>query len=233
MDACMWKKGGSEALSRATQSRLQMCRQQQCGCFGPHQAALGVSRAHVPTPPVNQSSQASGSTAATKTPPPGPPEQAGQRQTDADEATVPRYACNSFPLCLYEMESMKSYHPLLRPPFFFLTLHIFTHVHMHVHVFSKIQMMSATAQLLIDERGIHLCHKCRRLSSFSSTAARLLLCSLVSLAPGHSFNSTLLPIVQILSNIHRVLSHNYRFLLDASVCECVHVIFSHQRSTHN
>ncbi|KAE8298032.1 hypothetical protein D5F01_LYC02519 [Larimichthys crocea] len=70
MDGWMWmwrgKKGGSEALGRATQSRLQMCRQQQCGCFGPHQAALGVSPAHVPTLPVNQPSQASGSTAATK-----------------------------------------------------------------------------------------------------------------------------------------------------------------------
>lgn len=68
MDGWMWrgKKGGSEALGRATQSRLQMCRQQQCGCFGPHQAALGVSPAHVPAPPVNQPNQASGSTAATK-----------------------------------------------------------------------------------------------------------------------------------------------------------------------
>lgn len=68
MDGWMWreKKGESEALGRATQSRLQMCRQQQCGCFGPHQAALGVSPAHVPTPPVNHPSQASGNTAATK-----------------------------------------------------------------------------------------------------------------------------------------------------------------------
>lgn len=68
MDGWMWrgKKGGSEALGRATQSRLQMCRQQQCGCFGPHQAALGVSPAHVPALPVNQPNQASGSTAATK-----------------------------------------------------------------------------------------------------------------------------------------------------------------------
>lgn len=52
---------GGEALGRATQSRLQMWRQQQCGCFGPHQAALGVSPAHVPAPPVNQPEQASGS----------------------------------------------------------------------------------------------------------------------------------------------------------------------------
>lgn len=57
---------GAEALGRATQSRLQMCRQQQCGCFGPHQAALGVSPAHVPAPPVNQPKQASGGPAATK-----------------------------------------------------------------------------------------------------------------------------------------------------------------------
>ncbi|KAK9529461.1 hypothetical protein VZT92_013550 [Zoarces viviparus] len=67
-----------------------MCRQQQCGCFGPHQAALGVSPAHVPTPPVNQPSQASGSTAATKTLRPDPQNGPGQRQTDADEPTVPR-----------------------------------------------------------------------------------------------------------------------------------------------
>ncbi|CAB1436485.1 unnamed protein product [Pleuronectes platessa] len=76
MDGWMWmwrgKKGGIEALGRATQSRLQMCRQQQCGCFGPHQAALGVSPAYVPTPPVNQPSQASGSTAAAKTLRPDP-----------------------------------------------------------------------------------------------------------------------------------------------------------------
>lgn len=48
---CRGMEGGSEALSRAAQSRLQMCRQQRCGCFGPHQAALGVSQANVP---VNQ-----------------------------------------------------------------------------------------------------------------------------------------------------------------------------------
>ena len=51
------------------------------------------------------------------------------------------------------------------------------------------------------------------------TTARL--CSPVSLAPGHSLNSTLLPILPIHSNIHRVHLHNYRFLLDVSVCVSV------------
>ncbi|KAK1901013.1 hypothetical protein KUDE01_003985, partial [Dissostichus eleginoides] len=97
MDGWMWmwrgKKGGIEALGRATQSRLQMCRQQQCGCFGPHQAALGVSPAHVPTPPVNQPSQASGSTAATKTLHPDP-----QNRLASDRRTPTSPLCRVRPV---------------------------------------------------------------------------------------------------------------------------------------
>lgn len=68
------------------------------------------------------------------------------------------------------------------------------------------------------QRNADRCHKHCCLSSFSFTTACLPLCSLVSLAPWHSFNSTLLPILHIHSNIHRVHSHNYRFLLDVTVC---------------
>lgn len=119
------REGGSEgreALGRATQSRLQMWRQQQCGCFGPHQAALGVSPAHVPAPPVNQPEQASGSKlqarggpAATKPLRPDPQKQSCQRQTDADEPAAPTEACNSLsrpPACA--MEAAPSYKNLVR-----------------------------------------------------------------------------------------------------------------------
>lgn len=114
---------GGEALGRATQSRLQMWRQQQCGCFGPHQAALGVSPAHVPAPPVNQPQQPSGSKlqarggpAATKPLRPDPQKQSCQRQTDADEPAAPTAACNSLsrpPACA--MEAAPSYKNLVKP----------------------------------------------------------------------------------------------------------------------
>lgn len=110
MDGWMWmrsgKKGGRQALGRATQSRLQMCRQQQCGCFGPHQAALGVSPAHVPTLPVNQPSQASGSTTATKPIHPDPQNRpASDRQTPVTA---------TFPPCLHEIGNV--FHPFPSTP---------------------------------------------------------------------------------------------------------------------
>jgi len=117
MDGWMWmwrgKKGGSEALGRATESRLQMCRQQQCGCFGPHQAALGVSPAHVPTPPVNQPSQASGCTTATKPLRPDP-----QNGLASDRRTPMSPLCRVTPVIVsltaymrQKSPSFKSYHP--------------------------------------------------------------------------------------------------------------------------
>lgn len=113
----MWKEGGNEALlSRATQSRLQMCRQQSSGCVGPHQAALGVSPTHVPTPPVNQPSQASGSTAATKTLRPDP---LNRLSTDKQTPMSPCYASNSLPLCLFKIKSCKNVTTLFHVQLFF------------------------------------------------------------------------------------------------------------------
>lgn len=134
MDGWMWrgKKGGSEALGRATQSRLQMCRQQQCGCFGPHQAALGVSPAHVPAPPVNQPNQASGSTAATKPLRPDP-----HNRMASDRRTPTSPLCQVKPVIVSLiaylrwnwLSGYKTHHPFpctpFLPSFFFLFSTVF------------------------------------------------------------------------------------------------------------
>ena len=129
-----------------------MCRQ-QCGCFGPHQAALGVSSAHVPTQPVNQPSQASGSTAATKPLRPDPQKQTGQRQTDAVEAAVPRYAYNSLHLCYMRWKGLKSYNSFPFTRFFvsYFYVHFF---HVCVGVLQNTRVMPTRAQLPIDQRGM-------------------------------------------------------------------------------
>lgn len=220
MDGWMWrgKKGGSEALGRATQSRLQMCRQQQCGCFGPHQAALGVSPAHVPAPPVNQPNQASGSTAATKPLRPDP-----QNRMASDRRTPTSPLCQVKPVIVSLIACLrwnwlwgKTHHPFPCTPFFsfsfFLSLSQLC-LHACVGVPLKVDDAHQSAAAFRPQRNAARC-----LCSFSSTTACLPLCSLVSLAPGHSFNSTLFPILHIHSNIHRAHSHNYRFLLDVSVC---------------
>lgn len=195
--------GGREALGRATQSRLQMCRQQQSGCFGPHQAALGVSPAHVPTPPVNQSSQASGSTAATKPLRPDPLNgPTSDRRTPLSPLRYVRSVTVSVSAWLGSSRTSVQ------------TLN------QRVVTFSVCAGTFArqAAAAYRSEKNAAWCRKSCRRSSFSATTARLPCCSLVSLAPGHSFNSTQLPIRPIHSGVCTVL---FTQLQIPAGCECV------------
>lgn len=111
-----------------------------------------------------------------KTPPPGPPKRAGQRQTDADQPTVPHYSCNSFPRCLCEIErapSLKRYHPFPCAPFCpFIFMCMFACVCVGVPLSTDDAHQYTAAYR--SERNAALCHKCCRLPSFSPTTTCLL-----------------------------------------------------------
>lgn len=158
-----------------------------------------------------------------KTPLPGPPEWADQRQTDANEPALLNSVCNSLPRRLYEIEwtpSFKHYHPF--PCTAFLAccfLHMCVHVCMHVHMLLLLQMMPIRAQLHIHQRRMLL--GVINAAVFPHLAPPQLVCRSAPQSHWHQGIPSIahwFPYFTSTPASTEYFSHNYRFLLDVSVC---------------